>query len=46
LLVVAPSRIERCRANIEYYAFFSVPHHANTPESKAQLYDRTELEQN
>jgi hypothetical protein len=26
--------------------FFSVPHHANTRESKAQLYDRTELVQN
>jgi hypothetical protein len=26
--------------------FFSVPHHANTRESKAQLYARTELVQN
>jgi hypothetical protein len=26
--------------------FFSVPHHANTREPKAQLYDRTELVQN
>jgi hypothetical protein len=31
---------------VKIVQFFSLPHHANTPESKAQLYGPTEVVQN
>jgi hypothetical protein len=41
-----PVRIGPRRANFENSSFFSVPLNARTRKSKAQLYTRTELEQN